>query len=255
MSPTVSSERRRGRHYRSLAGGGFSLVALVIMLIVLNIAVAAAAQLWSKVAQRDKEEELIFRGFQYAEAIRVFQGRFNRHPTSLKELVEVRPRCLRQLWKDPLSESGTWDLILAGEGTDVTKQAAGREGEESTAEALSRAFDEVGSNSRRRRSPGLSSEEEAEEIGPIEGVRPTARGESTKVFLGSSDYESWEFRAQMLAEPRVSPEGVPLTPRIDPSGLGRAFPEHLSLAPGRSPHAQPGAADPFASSSSRRDDG
>ncbi|HEX2251775.1 MAG TPA: hypothetical protein VHQ65_00740, partial [Thermoanaerobaculia bacterium] len=47
---------------------------------------------WSKMAQREKEEELIFRGLQYAEAIRVFQRKFGRYPTRLEELIEVEPR-------------------------------------------------------------------------------------------------------------------------------------------------------------------
>ena len=95
---------------------GYTLVALVVALVVINIAVGAAVHLWSDIGQREKEHELIFRGLQYAEAIRVFQQRFGRQPTSLEELYEVKPRCLRQLWTDPLSETGEGEPIMARRG-------------------------------------------------------------------------------------------------------------------------------------------
>lgn len=63
--------------------------------------------------QREKERELVFRGLQYAEAIRVFYNRFQRFPLRLEELLTTRPRSVRQLWKDPLSDDGAWSVILA----------------------------------------------------------------------------------------------------------------------------------------------
>ncbi len=305
--------RRRGERE-----SGFTLVALMIILIVLNVAVATAMQLWSKIAQREQEEELIFRGLQYAEAIRVYQLRYNRPPTSLDELMEARPRVLRQRWADPLSESGEWKTILAGSGSDVTQVAGGNAPGQAPANAgrddnsgfgsgplsgqqaggqraggqqrpgqarrprqnrgpgqqrpggqrgfgssgaqqggfgsgggqqnlsgtgaeLDQAFDEssgsgFGNSGFGSSGSSFAADAEQTQIGPIEGVRPTATGQAAKHFLGMSDYSSWEFRAQMMAEPRVSPEGVPLMPRLDPSALGRPFPSWLSVAPGSTPH-------------------
>lgn len=239
--PSVSSDLRR------LAQRGYSFVALVVALVVMNIAVAAVMPLWSKVVQRGKEEELIFRGLQYAEAIRVFQARFSRPPTSLEELLEVEPRSIRQLWTEPLSDSGKWEPILTGSGTDVTKLAEGQSSSSGDDDPFGERF-----GRRDDESPGASSsfaESSAEsQIGPIEGVRPTATGEAIKVFLGQSEYRDWEFRAQMLSTPNVNAEGAPLTPRLDPSALGRPFPDGLRGAPGSVPHAVPGASDPFAAS-------
>ena len=69
--------------------------------------------------RREKEEELIFRGLQYAEAIRIFQIRFQRLPTTLKELRDVTPRSIRQLWKDPMTEDGEFAPIYQGQGTPL----------------------------------------------------------------------------------------------------------------------------------------
>lgn len=241
---SVSSSRRRANGRWRPRERGFTLVALVVVLIVLNIAVAAAMQLWSKVALREKEEELIFRGLQYAEAIRVFQARYSRPPISLEELLEVRPRCIRQLWEEPLSETGAWEPILAGSGSDVAPVAGG-EAPSGSGDDLSRERDTGNrSSARQRESSSFASSAAETQIAPIEGVRPTATGTASKVFLGWTEYQSWEFRAQMLAAPRVSPEGIPLTPRIDPDGLSRPFPSGLSAIPG-SPPPESGEENPL----------
>ena len=67
------------------------------------------------IVQRDKEIELIFRGKQYARSILAFQRRFGRYPNSLKELEEIKPRSIRQLWKEPMCNCDDgWEVIIAG---------------------------------------------------------------------------------------------------------------------------------------------
>src|SRR6478672_303088 len=85
---------------------GYNMVMLIVALTVLNILVAAMLPLMSTEIQREKEEELVFRGFQYAEAIRLFHQRTSRYPVKLEELLETKPRVIRQLWKDPMTQDG-----------------------------------------------------------------------------------------------------------------------------------------------------
>jgi hypothetical protein len=66
------------------------------------------------VQQRDKEEELIFRGRQYARAIGLFQRRFGRLPTSMKELEQSRPHTLRRALQGTHVDCDQWHLIFAG---------------------------------------------------------------------------------------------------------------------------------------------
>lgn len=111
--------RRPWRHRLGLRPGvdeGYTLVALVVMFTVMNILVAMALPLWSGVIQRDKEHEFIFRGLQYAEAIRVYQQRYGQWPQKLEELAEDkgRGRCIRQLWTNPLADGGKWDPVFEG---------------------------------------------------------------------------------------------------------------------------------------------
>lgn len=90
---------------------GYILIILLIAITVLSIGLLVAIPVWQTQIQREKEEELIFRGKQYVEAIRVYQMKHpGSFPKNLEELVEEK--CLRKLYKDPMTEHGEWNIIL-----------------------------------------------------------------------------------------------------------------------------------------------
>jgi len=90
---------------------GYTLIILLFALTVLTLGLMVAVPVWETQIQREKEAELIFRGRQYIEAIRLFQlkkpGTF---PKSLEELFEEN--CIRRLYKDPMAKTGDWNIIL-----------------------------------------------------------------------------------------------------------------------------------------------
>jgi competence protein ComGC len=90
---------------------GLTLLILLISLSVMEIFLLLSYIPWRTVIKRELEKELIFRGNQYVEAIRIYQmknpGRF---PSKLEELLENK--CIRKLYKDPVSEDGEWDIIV-----------------------------------------------------------------------------------------------------------------------------------------------
>src|SRR5216684_2728170 len=90
---------------------GFTLVAVVIGIAILTILIAGVAPSIGVVMKRERENELIFRGRQYARAIGLFQRRYGRYPNRLKELYENRPRTIRHLWKDPMCNCDFRPLI------------------------------------------------------------------------------------------------------------------------------------------------
>jgi hypothetical protein len=65
--------------------------------------------------QREREEELIFRGKQYAIAFINFQKRQGRFPLELKELMQTQPRSARKLFKEPFCDCDDWGLIHVGQ--------------------------------------------------------------------------------------------------------------------------------------------
>src|SRR4026208_1450751 len=70
---------------------GYAMAALLVAMSVMAVLMSALLPVWSHVATREKEEELIFRGKQYARAIGLFQRKFaNTAPPSLDVLGEQR---------------------------------------------------------------------------------------------------------------------------------------------------------------------
>jgi type II secretory pathway pseudopilin PulG len=95
---------------------GYNLVILVMAITTLNIFIAMALPVWSQMIRREKEEQLIFRGLQYAEALRVYAVRHGGYPTRLEQLIKDEPRSIRQLWTNPMREDGKWTLIFTPAG-------------------------------------------------------------------------------------------------------------------------------------------
>ena len=224
-------KRRRGED-------GYNLVILIVLITVLNVMVAVALPLWSYTIRREKEEEAIFRGLQYAEAIRVFRQRFGRYPVKLEELMEVEPRSIRQLWSEPLTEEGEFGLVVEGpppapagpDGRDPPPPT-GREVRLPTEQAsrnVYSGFGIAGKGSRVRTNliklPRSGAEdEEVETAGPvaIHGVYLDLEGETLRTFFGRSRYEEWVFVAELFLPPITAPDR-PL-PRVRDDWLGKPF--------------------------------
>ena len=245
------SSGRRSRRRRGDGEAGYNLVILSVTITVMTIMLAAALPLWSHMIKRDREEELRFRGLQYAEAIRVFQARFGRYPTRLQELMEVKPRSIRQLWRDPVSKSGEWGLVIdvgkggtnlaAGAPLQAKLEGAGDDG----------GFTGIGADKQEGADVPFKSDlfsgddkdaakTKTVTVGPIRGVFSLSTDESIGVFMGQTSYRQWVFTADLLqggllqraaAGKGIAP-GIPVFVRMD--WIGRPFRQFLNqkLPPG-----------------------
>jgi type II secretory pathway pseudopilin PulG len=64
-----------------------------------------------KEVQRENESELIFRGEAIAAAIKVYSAKTGAFPTTLDDVMKVRPRLLRQKYLDPMTPEGDWEFV------------------------------------------------------------------------------------------------------------------------------------------------
>src|SRR5688500_16613277 len=81
---------------------GYAMAALLVGMSVMAVLMGALMPVWTTMAKREKEAELVFRGNQYARAIGLFQRKFaNAAPPSIDLLVEQR--FLRKKYKDPIT--------------------------------------------------------------------------------------------------------------------------------------------------------
>lgn len=202
--------RPRGRR---ACEAGFTLATLVIAVAVMSILVAAALPSWSRVIQREKEEELIARGLQYAEAIRVFRTRFGRLPTTLQELMDVKPRSIRQLWRDPMTESGEWGLIFESGPTPPGQAPIDPNGRPlggpqfpqgggnsvyGPGGALDSAADPAEPPMPTSNLSGSKEDGATVTLGPIKGVVSLSKKQSIKTFFDKDQHNQWLFTYDLL---------------------------------------------------------
>ena len=89
---------------------GYVVLAIAIGLVIMGIFMAAAVPVWEHVNQREREEELFWRGKQYVRAIEQYQRKY---PGAFPSKVEVlvKDKFLRQAYEDPMSKDGEWKIL------------------------------------------------------------------------------------------------------------------------------------------------
>ncbi len=90
---------------------GYMFITVLVAVVILSISMAVLLRSWSYRTKRMKENELLFRGKQYARAIQHYYQVHLRYPYKLEELVDSKPRIIRKLYRDPMTKNGEWGLI------------------------------------------------------------------------------------------------------------------------------------------------
>ena len=115
MSEAVQGIRRWMAHTTMNGNGrtekGYMFASVMVMVVLLGISMGMLAKSWTYQVHRMKENELLFRGNQYARAIRSYYQTHRRYPYKLEELMQVRPRVLRKLYEDPMTSGGEWGMV------------------------------------------------------------------------------------------------------------------------------------------------
>jgi type II secretory pathway pseudopilin PulG len=169
------------------------MAAVLVIMAAMAILLTVAVETVSFQQRREKEEELIFRGNQIVEAIRLFRARNGRFPLTLAELVNAKPRVLRKVWKDPMTGAADWEPVFLGEeGTNVSPG---------------------GLTPPPTPTPGIGGPAQGgQKTGPIIGVHSRSCAESIKVLDGHTRYCDWKFyfdprhpNGPQVAAPVVTP--------------------------------------------------
>jgi type II secretory pathway pseudopilin PulG len=97
---------------------GFSLAALIFIATAVSILLSAAYPAYQLQAKREREEELIFRGEEYARAVQKFQRKFGVYPPSIDALIQTNGlRFLRRAYKDPITGEDFRVIQIGPDGT------------------------------------------------------------------------------------------------------------------------------------------
>lgn len=206
---------------RRAAEAGYSLVALVAATTVMLISMAAAVPAWRYVMKNEREEELLFRGGQIADAIlRYQQKRGGALPTSLDDLVKAK--ALRKAYKDPMTSHGRWRYYRPGEPVfPGTGPLPGTPGQPPTS------------------LPGASTSgpagDQAGPAGPFNGVASLSKEKSLRIRNGKQSYAEWVF---LGVEGAPRPDKPAMFPG-QPGHPGQSNPFGTPGQPGQQPGTRP----------------
>jgi len=170
---------------------------------LITIGLLIALPVWQTQIQREKEEELIFRGKQFTEAIRLYQTKKpGQYPSSLQELVEEK--CLRRLFIDPMTTHGEWNIILPYQrgATSRTRRPPsrqrGRQQRAGETSAARQSFQKI-------YIVPLSVLPSVDNPAII-GVVSSSTKKAFKIYLNESTYDKWLFMHGL--DPQSMPEIV-----------------------------------------------
>jgi type II secretory pathway pseudopilin PulG len=113
----MPSGRRARRSSR-----GFTYVGLLAVVALIGILLAAAGEVASTAAQRERETQLLWVGRAYRAAIGRYFSQRRAYPQTLEELLGAAPdapvqvRFLRRLYPDPMTNAVDWVLVEAPNG-------------------------------------------------------------------------------------------------------------------------------------------
>jgi type II secretory pathway pseudopilin PulG len=118
---------KRGGLVKIIAGsGGFTLMAVLVLVTISGIGLIAASQSWRTIVQREREAALLFNGDQIRKAIASYytagaSGVEGAYPQRMEDLLKdprfpVIQRHLRKVYPNPLDSEGKWEFVRDGTG-------------------------------------------------------------------------------------------------------------------------------------------
>jgi type II secretory pathway pseudopilin PulG len=211
---------------RLRTNSGYAMAALLVGMAVMAVVLSAAMPVWSTQSKRIKEDELIFRGEQYARAIMLYQRKYaNALPPSIDVLVNER--FLRKKYLDPItgedfqpltgavganapnggssggtttpgrsggSTSGSSSAGASGGRTSAFGPSSGSQGQQQTA-SFGRGTSGGGMMSAVSTGPGSgrTSSTGFGGAGGIAGVTSKSKEKSLRLYNGRDVYNEWNF--------------------------------------------------------------
>jgi type II secretory pathway pseudopilin PulG len=190
------------------------MAALLVGLSVMAVLMSMALPVWSQMAKREKEEELIWRGQQYARAVGLFQRKYaNAFPPSIEMLVEQR--FLRKKYKDPITNDDFQPIPATG-GAPMPGMGGGPGAAAPGMIAPSgfggRGESPAGANAQPSRpGPGGTLTPAVAGAGNINlgvsGVVSKSKDSSIKIYNGRQKYNEWAFVYMQTAQAVGMPGG------------------------------------------------
>jgi type II secretory pathway pseudopilin PulG len=240
---TVMDGPGQGSHgcrRHTLDDDGYLLAVLLVGMAVAAVWMAALLPAWRHQAMREREEELIFRGQQYARAIALYYRKNNQQlPPSVEVLIQGH--YLRRKWIDPVTRD---EFIYLGAQVpgQLSSSISGTQGRGQRGSIVPPPGSLGGIPPGSGRSSGVAlpppTGPQGQVIPGMYGVQSRSSATSIKVYQGQQQHDLWRFDFREAAQVMGTPVGG--GPRGGtPPGRG-----DTGAGPGRGGPAGPGRGAP-----------
>jgi type II secretory pathway pseudopilin PulG len=191
------------------------MAALLVAMGIMAVVLSTTMPVYSTMAKRERETELIFRGQQYARAVALFQRKYgNALPPNLDVLLNER--FLRKQYKDPITNG---DFQLIGPGSPELAEAANAEPVAPGGRGVQQSQQQRGG------SPPLGSQQLQQQSqmsgrgmqsnpltsgqapGGIIGVVSKSKATSLRIYNNHDKYNEWLFLATQMSTAAGAPTG------------------------------------------------
>lgn len=170
------------------------MAVLLVAMSIMGIMLTVVMPVWKHASQREKEEELIFRGKQYVHAIGLFQRKFaNAYPPTIDVLVEQR--FLRKKFKDPITNDD-FVPIPAGQslpGSTPARSGAAGSGPGATGRGQTSQPGQATTQTGARGTSPIGTPGSVGTTAGISGVTSKSKATSIRLYDGRSHYNEWAF--------------------------------------------------------------
>jgi type II secretory pathway pseudopilin PulG len=177
---------------------GYAMAALLVAMSVMAILLTVALPTWRQTIQREREEELIFRGNQYSRAISAYQRKYaNASPPNFDVLLEQH--YLRRKFKDPVATTKDGEfqpLYVQTQGTG-SAQGPGSGGTQGSA-----AGTQAGAAGTQGGAAGTQGGTSGTQTGTLASTTPSGgiigvasknTAPSIREYNGHTHYNEWQF--------------------------------------------------------------
>lgn len=192
---------------------GYAMAALLVSMSIMAVMMTVAMPVWTQYVKREKEEELIWRGQQYARAVGLFQRKYaNTFPPSVDVLVEQK--FLRKKYKDPITGEDFQPIPATGmPGGGVIVPGGGPAGNQTERRPIGAP-------------PRMTSVGTTGQVGGIgiQGVVSKSTAPSIKIYNGRTKYNEWAFVYMVTSQGIQGGQGGPQPGMPGQPGLPQGMP-------------------------------
>lgn len=228
------------------AAHGYAMAALLVGMSVMAVLMGAALPVWNKQAQREREQEYLFRATEYARAIQKFQRKAGPGTLPPNFDVLVEGRFLRRKYKDPITGQDFQPIFQTVAAPGQPGGVGGNPTPGGNVTPTQSTQSTFGTQTTQTGGTPTSGQGAPVPGAGVIGVVSKSKAKSIKIYNGRTSYDQWAVTYQDVKPGKGLPPDLLQALNASRPGAMGAQPGGMGGAPGGgNPFGQGGATNPF----------